>query len=74
MTFSALLYNLQGNNTEVDQKALKKSGIRRHYLASKFAKAALISACIGRNCSCLPLDGYSSQLFASQRSSGWYVQ
>ena len=45
----------------------------RTYLVSKFAKAAQISACIAENCSCLPLDGYSGQLFAPQRSSGWHV-
>ena len=40
-----------------------KYGSIRTYLASKFAKAAQISACIAENCSCL-LDDSSSQLLA----------
>ena len=38
----ALLHNARGHNTEFDQKVFKKYGSVRNYLASKFAKAALM--------------------------------
>ena len=74
MSRKALLYNIKGHNTEFDQKYFEKMWLWKKLFILKFAKAALISAWISRNCSSLLLDGYSSQLFAPRRSSGWYVQ